>query len=369
VNREKALVWDAKTQRVYQINDQRVWRDRQDEYGGRDIVSQFHHKADHAVQGQHVASVHQETHDYFKPYDVAKAGTPGYDANGYPNGMEVIQQVHLNESEVYAARTVNLPIDGDIVYQERLEGRSIQTRVTIRKAPWWYTGFETDVDTIDKQTRPSQRQMTEGEWMDELGQWPLFHVSRSYRCPLNLATGEAPSGTVDMRVTGPDGMAESAMAFAAGSAGLSDTLPARLDENFTAALWYTDAPLALLPIRLWRVGALAISIQASGTTHQLVVSSGPGISSSVDLSGNGTGWQLITVVRDGLYFRLYEGVNLLSNVPLDAVVDFGTTLNRCGGDGYSLFDAWIVPRAVSIEALRYYHTQVLRGGNQVLPIF
>jgi PKD repeat protein len=367
LGREMALVWDAKTQRIYRINDKRVWRDRTTDYGGIRIDSWFHHKADYAVKGEHVAIVHEETHNYFKPYDKLKAGTSGYDSKGYPTGMVVDQRINVNEEQEYTAETKNIPKDGDIVYQEHVEGRSIQNRVIIRGAPWWYTGFQWNVTSIDKAARPSLREMTEDGWLEALTSLPLFHVSRSHRGTINLATGEAPAGTVDTRPEGPDGRDSSAMAFVTGNTGLSDTLSASLDGDFTLSLWYKAAD-SLLPVTLWTIGAaFEVRIVIAGGVRMLTINDGVNPALAVALNGNGVGWEQISIVRDGLYLRVYEGESMLGSYPLATAENYGAVLGRCGGDGMDVFDAWIVPRAVESEAIAYYNDNVLRGGIQVLP--
>jgi hypothetical protein len=366
-NREIALVWDAKTQQIYRINNPRVWMDRVGSYGGgKCIISEIHHKADTAVQGEHVAIRHVEHHNYFKPYDRTKQNTDGYDDKGFPENMRVDQQVHTDEEPtVYAAETKRIPKDGDIVFQQPIEARSIQLRSRVWCAPWWHVGVNADLETVDKQQRPSLREMTEEGYQSELSALPLFHIGRHYVNALNFATGILATGTVTSRITGPDGKEYSAMSFAPGSLGLAATLVAALNGDYTALLWYNSLPLASLPAVLWTVGTLSITLVNSAGQHAVRISDGMNPVIVVPLAGTGAAWELITVVRDGLTVKVYEGDSLMQTTAIASVVNHGTALTQCGG-AYSLFEPCLLPRAVSIAALEYYYADVNRGGNEVL---
>ncbi|MCP3682078.1 MAG: hypothetical protein GY861_05245, partial [bacterium] len=136
--REIALVLNAKTQELYRINDETVWRDR---VGGsyRDgniILSECHQKSYAAEAGEHVAIVHNETHSYFKPFKKNYKGATGFDENGLPAGFQVDMQMMKNGDQVYTKKTENVPPDGDIVFPEKLEARELQLRVVMYGAPW-----------------------------------------------------------------------------------------------------------------------------------------------------------------------------------------------------------------------------------------
>jgi PKD repeat protein len=369
-NREVALVWDAKTQQIYQINNPRIWQDRVGSYGGgKTIISEIHHKADVAVQGEHVAIVHNEHHNYFKPYDRTKLNTTGYDDKGYPSGMRVDQQVHTDEEPfVFAAETKRIPKDGDIVFQQPIEARSIQIRSRIWGAPWWNTGFNADLQTIDKAARPSLREMEEEDLQEQLTSMPLFHIGRHYVNAMNFATGRVATGTVTSRITGPDGLDLSAMSFAAGSSGLADTLPAAVDGDCTALVWYKDAPLASLPVTLWLIGAAFVTIQNVAGQRTLRLTYGVTVL-DVPLNGNGLTWTLITIMREGLNLKVYENDSLLHTAAMPSVINLGLMVNQCGAGGYSIFEPCLLPRAVSQDALTYYVSDVNRGGNEVLRIY
>lgn len=369
-NREKALVWDAKTQLRWLVNDPDSWEDRQGRagYGGNPIISEIHHKADSASQGEHVAIIHTESHSYFKPYDVARIGDAGYDDAGYPDGMSVDDMVHVNGSPAEFTRSQDIPKDGDVVYQERVEGRSIQLRKRIVEAPWLYTGVQVDYDTVNKAARPTLRQMIEETWQLELVRDPLFHVSRNPNPILNLATGlSCVGGAIAATATGPDGKEYSGILFGAATAGLSDTMPASLTGDFCMRLWVSRTHLVNLPARLWQVGILVVRIISVASQRTLTIFDGVNPTVSISLSGTGLDWEHIAIVRSGLNFIVYENGVLLGTWPMAAALNYGAALGRCGGDGIGVFDACVVPQATSVDALEYYYEDVLRGGRQVLP--
>jgi hypothetical protein len=362
--REIALVLDAKRQQIYQINDETVWRDRVGgEYrDGNIIVSQCHQKSYTADQGEHVAIVHNETHSYFKPFDKDNKGASGFDENGLPSGFQVDMQMHQNGDQVYTKRTVDIPPDGDIVFPEKLEARELQLRVLMYGAPWLLTELQNDFTTIDKSARPSLREMTESQYQEALSSLPLFYITRNFNPLRNRATGRDATGTVGNLVTGPDGRALSGVNFTAGN-GASDTLPARLDGDYTIMGWFNNMPT--VPVTLWTIGDLRIRITPG---YGLTISDDSGPGRHASLGFNGTAWTHIAVVRDGLTLRAYENKVLLNSWDLDSIEDYGTACRLIAVAQGSFFDAMVLPRALNAE-ITYYYDNVLRGGDEVLPDF
>lgn len=191
-NREIALVLDAKTQREYQINDRDVWRDRKGTYEGTEIKSEIRQKAEHANEGEHIAIRHIEHHLYFASFDRPRfQNQAGYDSAGLPIGFHVDNVMFVNE-DPYNAKSVskNVPLDGDIVFLEKIEARNLQLSTVMYGAPFYLHGIVPYYETIDKQASPALRVMTENNQEYDLTAMPYFHVTRGYNPILNLATGE-----------------------------------------------------------------------------------------------------------------------------------------------------------------------------------
>lgn len=362
--REIALVLNAKTQQIYLLNDETIWRDRVgfSYQEGNILKSQCHQKSYTAEAGEHVAIVHNETHSYFKPFNKDNKGAAGFDENGLPSDFQVDMEMHLDGDQVYHKRTVNVPPDGDIVFPEKLEGREIQLRTIMYDAPWLLTELQNDFTTIDKSARPSLREMTESQYQLALSSLPLFYIARNFFPLRNRATGRDATGTVANLVTGPDEREQSGVNFTAGN-GASDTLPANADGDFTIMGWFNNMPT--LPITLWTIGTLNIQILAGYT---LRVSDGINPGMEVALGFNGTEWAHIAVVRDGLVVRILENKALLASFDLDSIEDYGTACRLINVAQGSFFDAMVLPRALNAE-IEYYYDNVLRGGDEVLPDF
>lgn len=238
--REIALVMNSKTREIFQINLPDVWVDRNGvEYQeGNRIISQIHQKAHKATNGEHIAIVHNETHVYVEPFAKDLAGSSGYSTKGIPIGFQVDLQMHKNNEEVLEKKTIRIPVDGDIVFPEKLEARKLQLRAKIYHAPWLFTGILNDFDIIDKAGHPSLRQMTETEFQLNISSFPLLHISRSYFPLMNRATGQNATGNYSL-VTGPDGRDYSALNLQAGQS-ISDTLTEELSGDFTLICWFKD---------------------------------------------------------------------------------------------------------------------------------
>ena len=363
VNREVALVWDAKTQRVYRINDGSVWSDRVGRYGGGSaIISEIHHRADSAVQGEHVAVKHTEHHNYFRPHDPENAGTLGYDAEGYPDGMRVDQTVVVNDGEnSHTAQTTRIPRDGDVVFQRQVEGRNLQLKTKIWAAPWWNTGLHADIEAIDKQQRPSLREMTDEGYQEELTANPLLHLGRHYEDALDFVTGHRVDGHVDVRITGPDGEEGSAMSLVAGNPGLTGILPAELTGDFTLVVWCTPGVA-----NVWAIGALEVGMEMVG--DQLSVAVRDPSHAPILVPIEAAQWVMIAVVRSGLDLSVsINGALRYTAAHWDG--GYADQVALCPGGGAGVFEAIILPAAVSDAALEYHYEDVLDGGEETLRPF
>lgn len=247
--REIALVINSKTREVFQINNPDIWQDRVgiDYQDGKPIIAEVHQKSHKAANGEHIAIVHTETHAFFEAFRKDLAGESGYTSRGLPTGFRVDLQMHKNNEEILEKKTLNVPLDGDIVFQEKLEAKKLQLRAKIYRAPWLLTEFLNDFDTIDKAGQPSLRQMTETGYQLDISSMPLLHISRSYFPLLNRATGKNATGSYTL-VVGPDGREYSALYLETGQS-ISDTLTEDMDGDFTLMCWFKGSDGTL-----WEVG-------------------------------------------------------------------------------------------------------------------
>jgi hypothetical protein len=361
-SKEICLVLDSKTQQIYRINDPEIWTDRvgRNYKEGNLLITEVHQRAHEAVAGEHVAIVHTETHDYFHPYEKEKAGTEGYDNEGYPTDMRVDHSMVKDNEILPAKETKKIPKDGDIVYPQKLEARNLQQRIKIYHAPWLLSGINTDYETIDKAARPSLREMTEMEYQENLSSLPLFHVSRNYFPLTNRATGENANGTYNL-ITGPDNRDFSAMNM---STFLWDTLTADLTGDFTTMSWFNS--MIDLPITLWNVEDLEIDL-ISGYRIRISDGINPEIVQQLN-TYRGTSWAHITITRNNLIWNIYENGIFLGRFEMNEIIDYGNIFN-CVNRG-SVFDTIVVPRELSVDEIEYYYENInAKGGDEVLPIF
>jgi len=361
---EIALVLDAKTQKIYQINDETIWEDRvgRGYTEGKRIISECHQKSYVAQNGENVSIIHNETHSFFKPFKKTNRGAEGFDENGLPLDFQVDMQMHKNGEQVYEKKTTNVPVDGDIVFPEKLEARELQLRVKMYRAPWLLTELKNEFETVDKAAWPNLRQMTETDYQLALSSLPLFHISRNFYPLRNRATGVNAAGTIANLVTGPDEREFSGVNFAAGN-GVSDTLVADLDGDFTIMGWFNNMPT--LTAGLWNVGVLDIDIVAG---YVLEIDDGVNPVMQVNLGFSGTSWAHIAIIREGLTLRVYENKILLESFDLNSIENYGTACQCISTAQGSAFDMVILPRKLDTE-IEYYYDNVIRGGDEVLPDF
>ncbi len=324
--KEIALVLDTKTQQFYQINNPDIWTDRtgRNYAEGNLLITDVHQRADKAVEGEHVAIVHNETHDYFHPYDKDKAGTEGYDDEGFPLEMRVDHDMIVDDEIAPAKETKKIPKDGDIVYPEKLEGRTLQQRVKIYHAPWLLSGINTEYDTIDKAARPSLREMTEMEHQKNIASLPLFWISRNYFPLMNRATSANANGTYNL-ITGPDEREYSAL-YMRTRAGLWDTLAVSLRGDFTLMGFFRD--MISLPVRLWHIGSLKIDL-IPGYKIRINDDTNPEIIQQLNVY-RGTTWAHIAVTRNNLIWKIYENKEFLGRFEMDEILDYGTNCHCVG---------------------------------------
>jgi PKD repeat protein len=368
--REIALVLDSKTQREYQINDLTAWRDRIGPYAGNIIRSQFWQKAHHSAEGEHVPIRHVEHHEYFKSFDrQAFQGAAGYDTEGLPLDLEVENQL-FQDGEAYTpiVRARRIPIHGDLVFQEKVEARNLQLRTVILGAPYLITDVVPYYETVDKQTTPALRVMTETGYQGQLASMPYFHVSRNFNPILNLATAaNVTTGTYSTLITGPDGRLYSAILFGTTDTGLRDTAPEAITGSFAAYLWVNNMLLATLPTNLIVLDNMRVRIVNAAGIHLMEIVHGAQ-TFNVGITYRGLNWTLFTIVRVGLELRVYENTTLLDTLALTLATAQGTNV-QMGDASMAIFDPCIVPGTISLEAIEYYHGDVIRGGRQVLRPF
>lgn len=325
-SKEIALICDSKTQRIYQINNPDIWQDRMGrQYAdGNRIISEVHQKAHEAIEGEHIAIVHNETHDYFHPHDKNNANAEGYDSEGFPLNMRVDHAMVRDDELAPIKETHKIPKDGDIVYPEKLEGRTLQQRIKMYHAPWLLSGINTEYDTIDKAARPSLRKMTEMDYQEDISSLPLFWISRNYFPLMNRATGENANGTYNL-VTGPDEREFSAMNMR-DRTGLWDTLPVSLRGDFTLMGWFNHT--ISLPMRLWNIGALEVDLRP-GFIIRVRDGVNPDILQQLDVY-RGTSWTHIAITRNNLIWSIYENGVFLGRFEADEILDYGTDCHCVG---------------------------------------
>lgn len=371
------LVIDSRTQKVFQINDLDVWKDRLGGYGyaGSRIIAEIHPRSHFAIQGEHVEISHNETHVYLKPKDIDKEGTSGYDEDGYPLGLRIDMTMHKNGKPdlQHTQKIVRVQKDGDLVYPEKLNARTLQQRIKVYEAPWILARVLTDYDAIDKAAPPNLKQMQEADYQERLCGSPLLHVTRGIPPLMNLATATECLGTVAANIAGPDGKSDSAMRFTPPHPGFFARTPTgtTVTGDFSLRVWVKDVDPMVVSQDLWIIGALHVTLERVGADLYVRVNDGVNPIFNVLLSTTGSNWALLILVRDSVYYRVYEGKTLLASLPLTNIPDFGNEIYVATAAACpSVFDANVSALALTQECIDYYYDNVtIREGNQVMPGF
>jgi PKD repeat protein len=189
-----------------------------------------------------------ESHLFIRPLKESNRSQAGFDANGYPDGMKINLDFYKDgEPTTPTATITNIPLNGDLKTDRKVEGNGIQMGVTINRGSHYILNRLNKYVSSRRAASPEKRIMNEMTWQEELAQAVLW-MSYSNGTLKNRVTGKELSLTGITAAAGPEGTAGTAQQFST-----EQTLPS---VNISSG-----------SILLWMYGTLAVSI--AGTAISL----------------------------------------------------------------------------------------------------
>lgn len=367
-----SLVCDNNNGKFYRIGINDLWEDRNSQiYSGYNIPTSWKFKERTAVAGEFEQIQHIESHLYFRPYYEDNRSQYGYDENGFLTNHSVNLKVYKDgEPTTESGRLENVPQYGDYVFRNRVEARRLQIEAETDTSAWRCIKAQELYAYINKKAAPAVDRPQEDDWQYEFNN-PVFWMSRDRLRPgLNRATGTSFGGSYASLYTGPDSTNSSAVDFLVGD-GFTATI-SQMSGDFTVSVWIDG--IATFPITLWQMdegggGTLNIQLVQNAGSRFLVFDDGTNYVSR-PLSYTGTGWVMLTVERSDTNLLMFENASQLTATPLvNSTLTYGGTVVLNDGDICTMFDARIVERAVSSNALDYYYRDVTtnNGNGGLLP--
>ena len=367
-NNTVSLVCDNSSGKFYRVGIADQWQDRKHwQYGGTDIACKFKLKENTAPAGEYVALEHIESHVHMRPHWETNRNIAGYNVDGFLDAYTLSLQMYENgEPTTPAAKISEVPRYGDYVYRARIEAQRLQLEILTTSSAFRCIKVQQKCMPIDKAYGPALDVPQENIWQREF-RTPYFWISRDKTSiGLNRAKGTVATGSYDIKYQGPDGVPLSAIAFGAAD-GYHDTI-SNLSGDFTLIAWIHGA--ATFPCTIWRItnGITTLNITMPATNS---LRWNDGTNDFVRaLSWNGSGWVMIAVQKSGNMMRFYEnGAQASAQALMNAAMVYGGTASIGVSSIFTMFDARIIPRAVSLGALSYMYDQVVNyNGKSLLPI-
>lgn len=354
------LVWDATDGKPYRVDRDDIFTDKTTSYAGSEIECEVRFKEDRG-EAEHYILEALEHHLHFRPHLETNKGSGGYTARGYRSAFAVEVSTLLDgEQSTPAARTQNIPIDGDITYDRNVEGHRQQLRAVMSASEWRLIRRRSYYVAKDQAGTPADRNMSEYGWQEAL-ESPIFSLSRGTDKLLDLADGVSATGSYFVETSGPDGGTLTAMSFS-GAESVTKDVSWLLDGDFTMMAWVAATSAAEIftmltgGSRFYVSAGPAINFFDGLNNHQVVVP-----------NWNGMGWIHFAVVRTGAMLQFFINGISVSVEALTNYDSYGSRVTIMAGSSGSVFDPRIYNTAQNAESLLYYYLDVMDNqGNGVM---
>lgn len=352
------MVWDSVGGLPYQIGLLNQWTDKEDDYGGTEIESTIRFKEDRGTT-EHYMLEPMEEHVYFRPEDENNKGESGYNTWGYRNGFEATLAIYLDgEQDTPNAITRDVPIDGDITYDRKVEAHRVQLELSTSASEWKLLGKRSYYIAKDKAAIPDLAAMTEHNQQESLSNM-IFWITRGDNQLLERISNTEVNGSITATIDGPDGESSSAM----NQANINIALSSSLSSDFTLMAWVRSDPTT--NVMSFSTGSGILSVNSGSTVR---FNDGV-LTHTFNLTWDPSDWVLITLVRDGNMLSCYANKTLLGTIVLINYATYGGTLTCDGGSG-DLFDLRVLNTMITADTLRYYYDDIVNNfGNALLPIY
>jgi PKD repeat protein len=373
-NEAISLVQDNREGRIYRVGIRELWTDKTTAgYGGTEIACRFRLKEHVAARGEHITLEHVENHVHFRPWSDAYRGASGYDDRGLRSAFEVEERLFVDGEVITPAlRLQNIPRAGDYCFRNVRQCDRQQLEIVTATSAWRCVGIRQLINQLDQAKGPAEDYAQENQWQDEWAEMDVMIARDSLTPLLNRAAGVEATGAFDVLTTGPDGIDDSAIAFASGA--WATIAADALSDEVTLSVWYANlVGLAGSPVILsmrepgtTRTTDLQIQEGANGL-ELLVVSHGTTVA-TIELQWNGDDWVHFALVRDDGIVRFYENGAQRGSFA-DTLMPWEQIDWPNGGicTSYGLIR---VPNVVSAEAIAYHYDDVVNneGNGGLFPV-
>jgi hypothetical protein len=337
--------------------------DRYSRYEGYEIPARIRLKEHLAAAGEQNMLEHRETHVTIRPYSENYRGQPGYTEDGLRTAQQMTMKIFKDgEQNTAWSKVQNAPIYGDYAYGRRPKGKRLQAEIEMTSSAFRITKVRQLHENCDERVGPAYAVSSESNWQREFATPDLWLV-RSRTNPLrNRGTGQDVTATYSGLVTGPDGVAQSALLFPA-AGGIATTLADIVDGSLF--VWLGNMGTVG---NVWVFPQFTVSIVQIGTAFYVQIV-GAGLTITQALNWNAVDWVHLGITIDSAYIRIYEnGVQRSTAVRPAGLTVFGGALNAVQNMLVSAFDIKRIPRVVSTSAIAYYYDNVVNSGGNILPM-
>lgn len=365
IEEERLLVFDAPSGRVFEIAVRDVFRDEVGAYSGSEISTEVV-LPEEIGNEENYKKKSLEHHLNFRPHDEDNKGEDGYSATGYRTGFEVEFALRKDGSISDTLRTIDIPIDGDIVFKHEDEAHRWQPLFRTNTSEWKLVATKDQYIAMDKAAQPDERWMAEDDFDTALNN-VTFHLGRNELNPLlDIATGNTLTGSYTAVGLGPDSRINSALEFDS-SGGLTSINTINLTGNFSVLMWLRAIGATSTVVT---DGNYSCIVAVSGTQYFLRFSDTAGNLNEVEIPWKNSEWMQACFVRVGDLMRIYYNGSLLYSQPLSSIESYSGQLSIMSSVAGAIFDVRVNALQVSQDAINYHYRDVVqREGAATCPLY
>lgn len=261
-NRALQVIFDNLTAKYYWISTYdgptgsslaKTYVDKDDTTGtGTEIVWSITYGADTGSLMKYDIR-HEVSNLTIDPSNPSNADETGYDSDGFRDGLEIDIRAYCKsngwDEEYSLAENINK--DGDISLDATPQDKAIQFKISGNRSECVISEFVNYYTSMEQTTTPSKREMTEGDYQENLAS-PVLWLSRNANLYKNLASGSSISGT-PVGITGVDSKSNSGFQIASALTTISVSLTSG------SILFWSDGTVAVT------IGGTSVSLSSVGT--------------------------------------------------------------------------------------------------------
>jgi len=375
IDEERVTVVDCNTFKHYWLGREDWWQDGGNaEYGGEEICSDILLR-EHTPPIEASAKIkHSESHANFKPWYKDRRNTGDYNQFGFRTPF--LSSMYFREDSSPEDRAVvkYFPRKAQIVSDRHIESESLQGGLRVCGAPWRLPSVQMWFEQIDTAAAPPEKQMSEKTWA-ELVESPYVWIGRSIELvnpdtgvqtmPWDNGTNARTTGSFAGVTTGPDGESRSGIVFAAGDSVAS---VADIDVGDMSIVMWVRSPTTPCVLLADTTIGLTVTLVQTADGWDLQWDDGTNVW-TVPISMALTQWVMITVVRRGDVFEVYENAAFANTRPVTAELAYGGTLTFYAGP-VTGFEPRIIPAALTADAVEWLYDDVIENsGNSTCAMY